>query len=65
MVSSEHDLYLCNIYEKARLLPVTRKFKKLGGLTGEDSYLFLIIIDILLSLCLFGWSIWKHMVQIF
>jgi hypothetical protein len=27
--------------------------------------LFLIVIDILLYLCLSGWSIWKYMVQIF
>jgi hypothetical protein len=26
---------------------------------------FLIIIDIFLCLCLFGWSTWKYMVQIF
>jgi hypothetical protein len=28
-------------------------------------HFFFTIIDIFLYLCLFGWSIWKHMVQIF
>jgi hypothetical protein len=46
-------------------------FKGVQGVSFDSAsllfigHLFLIIIDIFLYLCLFGWSIWNHMVQIF